>query len=195
MKSKNNKISPYIYTIGHSNIDLELFLCILNQYHIAHVVDIRQFPSSRRFPYFNSRPLQQALSEQGIHYTWMQDLGGRRPKVCDDSPNKGLRVAGFRNYADYTATKPFRTSADRLIWIAEQETTAYMCAEKMFFQCHRRILSDFLAAQGLHIMHIIDADHAMEHTFTDGLQINSDKSILYPGPEDSPPEQPLLFDL
>ena len=145
-----------IYTIGHSTRTLDELVAALQGHGIKTLVDIRSFPMSRRLPHFNRESLELELPKQGIAYVWMKELGGRRKKLRDDSPNTGLRNESFRNYADYMMTDEFAAGIDRLLEIAERETTAIMCAERVYFQCHRMLVSDYLTAHGHTVLHIDD---------------------------------------
>jgi len=124
------------------------------------LVDIRAFPMSRRLPHFNRESLELELPKHGIGYIWMKELGGRRRKIRDDSPNTGLRSDSFRNYADYMLTAEFAHAIDRLLQIAQQGSTAIMCAERLYFQCHRMLVSDYLTAHSHTVLHIEDEKRA-----------------------------------
>ena len=149
-----------IYTIGHSTRTLDELVAALQGHEIATLVDIRTFPMSRRLPHFNRESLELELPKAGITYVWMKELGGRRKKMRDDSPNIALRDDSFRNYADYMMTDEFAGGIARLLEIAEQEKTAIMCAERMWFQCHRMLVSDYLTAHGHTVLHIDDEKRA-----------------------------------
>ena len=111
---------------------------------------------SRRLPHFNRESLEEQLPKAGIAYVWMKELGGRRKKMRDDSPNTALRDDSFRNYADYMMTDEFAAGIARLLELAEQGKTAIMCAERMWFHCHRMLVSDYLTAHGHTVLHIDD---------------------------------------
>ncbi len=145
-----------VYTIGHSTRTLEEFIAALQAHGITTLVDIRAFPMSRRLPHFNRESLELELPKHGIAYVWMKELGGRRKKMRDDSPNTGLRNESFRNYADYMLTPEFAQGIVRLLQLAEQSNTAIMCAERVYFQCHRMLVSDYLTAHGHTVWHIDD---------------------------------------
>jgi uncharacterized protein (DUF488 family) len=145
-----------LYTIGHSTRALDELIAALQAHHIATLVDIRAFPASRRLPHFNRESLELELPKHGIAYVWMKELGGRRKKSLDDSPNTGLRNDSFRNYADYMLTPEFEAATARLLKLAERGNTAIMCAERMYFQCHRMLVSDYLAAHGHTVLHLDD---------------------------------------
>jgi len=143
-----------LYTIGHSTRTFDELVSALRTHGITTLVDIRAFPMSRRLPHFNRESLEQALAEQGIHYVWMKALGGYRKATRKDSPHTALRNASFRNYADYTLTREFEHAAAELIQMADHSPTAYMCAERVYFRCHRMIVSDWLVAHGHEVRHI-----------------------------------------
>lgn len=143
-----------LYTIGHSTRTFDELVSVLKAHGIETLVDIRAFPMSRRLPHFNREPLERALSEQGIRYVWMKALGGYRKATRKDSPHIALRSASFRNYADYTLTSEFEKAIADLIQIANASPTAYMCAERVYFRCHRMIVSDWLLAHGHQVLHI-----------------------------------------
>jgi uncharacterized protein (DUF488 family) len=136
-----------VFTVGHSNRSFEEFLLLLKEFEIWVVADIRRYPSSRKFPHFNREELLKLLSKQNIRYIWLEALGGRRHAGKNEkSPNAGLESPGFRNYADHMATDDFRSAVKELLSIAATSRTAVMCAEKVYWKCHRRFLSDYLTA-------------------------------------------------
>jgi uncharacterized protein (DUF488 family) len=145
-----------VYTIGHSTRSSDELVQALSGHGIATLVDVRSFPMSRRLPHFNREALEVELPKHGISYVWMRELGGRRKKIRNDSPNLALRNDSFRNYADYMMTPEFAEGIERLLKIAEQGKTAYMCAERVYFQCHRMLISDYLVAHGHKVLHIDD---------------------------------------
>ena len=169
-----------VYTIGHSTRTLDELVTALKAHAISTLVDIRSFPMSRRMPHFNRESLGVELPKHGIAYVWMRELGGRRKKIRDDSPNTGLRNDSFRNYADYMLTPEFENGIERLLELANRtadpstrsrnsstnslrmtteaihSNTAMMCAERMYFQCHRMLVSDYLTAHGHTVLHIED---------------------------------------
>ena len=143
-----------LYTIGHSTRPLEDLLAALQAHQIRTLVDIRAFPMSRRLPQFNRESLEKSLLAADIRYVWMPALGGYRKKIRDDSPHIALRNASFRNYADYMLTAEFASAMTELIALAENSRTAYMCAERVYFRCHRMLVSDWLVAHGHEVLHI-----------------------------------------
>ncbi len=145
-----------VYTIGHSTRTFDELVQALRGHGTSTLVDVRSFPMSRRLPHFNRETLEAELPSRGITYVWMKELGGRRKKIGNDSPNLALRNDSFRNYADYMMTDEFAEGIERLLALAVAGKTAYMCAERMYFQCHRMLISDYLAAHGHTVLHIDD---------------------------------------
>jgi uncharacterized protein (DUF488 family) len=157
-----------IFTIGHSTRDLAGFSRVLQAHDIRLLEDIRAFPMSRRHPHFNRDHLELWLPEIGCDYLWEKDLGGRRGKQmpADQSPNIALRNPSFRNYADYMLLDAFRHAIERLVANAAQRNTAIMCAEQLYFRCHRMLVSDYLVAQGHTVLHIMDEKPPKPHALT-----------------------------
>ena len=169
-----------LFTIGHSTRGLDELIEILQAHSIQTLADIRSFPMSRRLPHFNRESLEKALPEAGIRYVWMKELGGRRKKSLEDSPNMALRNDGFRNYADYMLTPEFERAIVELIKIGEQSRTAYMCAERVYFRCHRMLVSDWLVAHGHEVLHIDDEKPAKPHKLTSEVRL-VDGRVIYRG--------------
>jgi uncharacterized protein (DUF488 family) len=175
---------PTIFTIGHSNHPIERFLELLEQHAIEELADVRRFPGSRAHPQFNRERLQATLEERGIAYRWIEALGGRRKAAGGPSPNLALRNASFRNFADYMATSEFREAADALAASAVTRRTALMCAEGLWWQCHRRLISDDLTARGAAIEHILPNGHLKPHIVTPGaVAVVEGGPIVYPAPK------------
>jgi uncharacterized protein (DUF488 family) len=169
-----------LYTIGHSTRSLDELLEALRTHSIQTLVDIRAFPMSRRLPHFNREALAESLSKAGIQYVWMKALGGYRRKISDDSPNLALRSAGFRNYADYMLTQDFERAIGGLIALAGQSRTAYMCAERVYFHCHRMLVSDWLVAHGHEVLHIDGSGPVKPHKLTAEARL-IDGKLIYRG--------------
>jgi uncharacterized protein (DUF488 family) len=169
-----------LFTIGHSTRTLDELIQALQAHSIETLVDIRSFPMSRRLPHFNRESLEKSLPAAGIRYLWMKELGGRRKKILPESPNIALRNDSFRNYADYMLTPEFERAIARLIETAESSRTAYMCAERVYFHCHRMLVSDWLVAHGHEVMHIDDTKPAKPHTLMVEARIESGK-LIYRG--------------
>jgi len=173
-----------LFTIGHSNHPLDKFLDLLNEHEIAALADIRRSPSSRKSPQFNQEELAKTLQRASIEYHWLESLGGRRPKQKSISPslNSGLRNESFHNYADYMQTESFQHGINQLLAIAEQKRTVYMCSESLFWQCHRRLVSDFLAAHGHAVCHIFPSGEVKPHQMAPEARIQGE-NVIYPGPK------------
>jgi uncharacterized protein (DUF488 family) len=169
-----------LYTIGHSTRPLDEFIAVLRAHSIQTLVDIRSFPMSRRLPHFNREALERALAEAGIQYVWLKELGGRRKKLRDDSPNLALRNDSFRNYADYMLTEDFQHGAAELIKLAERSRTAYMCAERLYFRCHRMLVSDWLVAHGHDVLHIDGTGPVKSHELMSEARL-IDGQVIYRG--------------
>jgi uncharacterized protein (DUF488 family) len=152
-----------LYTIGHSTRPLDEMIGALRAHQVQALIDIRAFPMSRRLPQFNRDSLEQSLAAQGIRYLSMTALGGYRKKILEDSPNIALRNQSFRNYADYMLTPEFENAMSELLALAEKSRTAYMCAERVHFRCHRMLVSDWLVAHGHEVFHIDDAARVEPH--------------------------------
>jgi uncharacterized protein (DUF488 family) len=169
-----------LYTIGHSTRPIDDLIAALRAHEIKTLVDIRAFPMSRRLPQFNRDSLEQTLPAAGIRYVWMKSLGGYRKKILDNSPNIALRNDSFRNYADYMLTPEFERAIADLLGRAETGHTVYMCAERVYFHCHRMLVSDWLVAHGHEVMHIDGTGPVKSHHLTAEARI-IDGRLLYRG--------------
>jgi uncharacterized protein (DUF488 family) len=169
-----------LYTIGHSTRTHDELLEVLKAHEIQTLVDIRAFPMSRRLPQFNREALEKSLPDAGIRYVWMKELGGYRKKVLEESPNIGLRNASFRHYADYMLTTQFEKAIADLVALAETSRAAYMCAERVYFRCHRMLVSDWLVAHGHEVVHIDATGPAKPHRLTAEARL-SDGKLIYRG--------------
>ena len=167
-----------IYTIGHSTHTLEEFTEMLQSFEIQHLVDVRGLPGSNKYPQFNKENLEVVLPEIGIAYTHLPLLGGRR-RVNKDSKNTRWHNASFRAYADYMETPDFEKGIAELVTIAESETTAYMCAEALWWRCHRSMISDYLKAKGWQVDHIMGIGKDEPHKYTAPARIMGDKVVYY----------------
>jgi len=137
-----------VYTVGHSTRNLDSFIHLLLRYGIDKLADVRRFPKSRKFPHFNMESLERELPKSGVGYMWLGDLLG------------GFRKGGYKNY---TRTAGFKAGVEKLIQLAKTGNTAIMCAEILWFRCHRRYISDKLTRMGLKVIHIVDAEKTYEH--------------------------------
>ena len=182
-----------LFTIGHSNHQADDFFALLQTYQIQTLVDIRRFPQSKKYPRFDLEALEESLPRNGITYHWLEALGGWRKGLAEQSPNRGLEILGYRHYADYMLTKPFIHAVGQLITIAKLRTSAIMCAEKNPPHCHRIILSDYLVAQGMDVIHIVDLEKRIKHQLNPLAMITPEREVLYPKP--AVPLQGTLFDV
>jgi uncharacterized protein (DUF488 family) len=169
-----------LYTIGHSTRPLDDLIQSLGAHQIQTLVDIRAFPQSRRLPHFNRDSLQQTLPAAGVRYLWMKALGGYRKQILEASPNIALRNQSFRNYADYMLTPHFEQAMADLITLAGDSRVACMCAERLYFRCHRMLISDWLLLQGNQVRHIEGTGPAQPHALTAEAR-RMDGRLLYRG--------------
>jgi uncharacterized protein (DUF488 family) len=159
-----------LWTVGHSTRAADAFVALLQAHQIELIVDVRRFPASRRHPHFNSASLAAVLDDAGIGYRHVEALGGRRT-ARRDSKNTAWRHESFRGYADYMETPAFATALQALIAEAERQRTAIMCAEAVWWQCHRQMISDALKARGVRVWHIVNLDAPKEHPYTSAARI------------------------
>jgi uncharacterized protein (DUF488 family) len=172
-----------VFTIGHSTRTIAAFLALLRKSEIDCLVDVRRFPGSRRHPQFNAEALAQSLAEAGILYRHLTALGGRRGGARDkESPHTLWREEAFRNYADYAETSEFRAGFEALLALAAEHRVAIMCAEAVWWRCHRRIIADYLIAGGVNVMHILDEGKIEPARLTPDATIRPDRSVLYQTP-------------
>jgi uncharacterized protein (DUF488 family) len=169
-----------LYTIGHSTRTSNELLEALKAHQIQTVVDIRAFPMSRRLPEFNRESLEKSLPAAGVAYVWMKALGGYRRKIVEESRNIALRNTSFRNYADYILTAEFETAAGELVTLAQASRTVYMCAERVYFRCHRMLVSDWMVAHGHEVSHIDGTGPAKIHQLTAEARM-LDGQLVYRG--------------
>jgi uncharacterized protein (DUF488 family) len=168
-----------IYTIGHSTHTTEAFLALLEAHRIEHLADVRSFPSSRRHPHFNKEALDAQLSRAGISYRHFPELGGfRRP--LPDSVNTGLRHPAFRGYADYMQTEAFSQGIVALLAFAAGRQTTVMCAEAVWWQCHRRLLADALIVRHVPVRHILPSGALKPHELSE-FAARAEVGVIYPG--------------
>lgn len=153
------KKKPTIYTIGHSTHPLDEFVAMLKSQEIDFLVDVRTIPRSRTNPQFNKDSMPSSLKEGGIFYKHIAALGGLRSKqkTMAESPNAYWENKSFRNYADYAMSENFRSGLDDLEGIAQKHICAIMCAEAVWWRCHRRIIADYLLAEHYPVIHIMGA--------------------------------------
>ena len=151
-----------LWTIGHSTREWDAFAAMLDEASIACLVDVRRFAGSRRNPQYSPVLMASALHRAGIDYVPMPEFGGRRsPQV--DSPNGAWRVTAFRGYADYMSTRDFELARERLMQAADDKRTAVMCAEAVWWRCHRRLIADDFVARGWQVLHLMAPGKVQPH--------------------------------
>ena len=155
-------------------------MSLLQAHRIETVADVRRYPASRRHPQFHRETLAEFLDERGVAYRWFEELGGRRAaSPPESSPNLGIRNAGFRGYADYMATAPFREALETLIEWASAAPTAVLCAETLWWRCHRRMIADLLVSRGGRVLHIFGDGSAEPHRLWELARPAGD-GLVYP---------------
>lgn len=173
-----------LYTIGHSNHQIDVFLNLLYAYQIDQLIDIRAFPQSRFCPWFNQTALASILEKSNVVYHHLEELGGRR-KALPSSINEGWKNKSFRGYADYMQTQVFDEAIERLNkLIANQNRTVMMCAEAEPWRCHRSLVSDAEVARGMKVMHILSKASLKPHELTSFAFIDRTRKpikVFYPG--------------
>lgn len=172
--SRNARQGGRIWTVGHSTLELADFLALLEQHRIERVADVRRFPASRRNPRFAKEPLSDALRASGIEHRWFEELGGRRSGGGSASPNQGIQSAGFRAYADHMQSPAFARAFEALEAWRAGGRTALLCAEALWWRCHRRLLADLFVARGVEAVHIMPDGRESVHELW---------NLARPGPE------------
>jgi uncharacterized protein (DUF488 family) len=174
-----------VFTIGHSTHPIDVFLELLRLARIEMLVDVRSVPRSRHNPQFNIEMLPGALAGAGIGYRHMKALGGLRHRLKGalPSPNGLWENEAFRNFADHAGTPEFRTSLAALSGLADQRRTAIMCAEALWWRCHRRIIADHLLAEGRSVAHILGSGKIEPARLTPGAEKVAGSGLVYPAPE------------
>lgn len=173
MSERNNHSDsngPAVWTIGHSTRTDDEFKQLLLTNQIGSLVDVRSFPGSRRYPQFNTAELSSSLRNAGINYYHLPALGGRR-KPQAESKNTAWQNASFRAYADHMESDEFKKGIKDLLEWAGERRTAIMCAEAVWWSCHRSLISDYLKAQGTEVLHIINATRVEPHPYTSAARI------------------------
>ncbi|MGZ5002809.1 MAG: DUF488 domain-containing protein [Chthoniobacterales bacterium] len=177
-----------IWTIGHSTRMIDEFISLLKENEINLLADVRAWPGSKRYPHFNKEALVESLSAHGIRYEHFPELGGKR-KSKPDSRNTAWRNASFRGYADYMETEQFQKGVERLLALARSDglgsrrnerdggeavipcAVAIMCAEAVWWRCHRSLIADYLKARGVEVVHVLGANKVEPHPYTSAARI------------------------
>ena len=177
-----------IWTIGHSTRTIDDFISLLKENEIKLLADVRAWPGSKRYPQFNKDALAESLNAHGIRYEHFPELGGKR-KSKPDSRNTAWRNASFRGYADYMETEQFQKGVERLLAFARSDglgsrrnehdgweavtpcAIAIMCAEAVWWRCHRSLIADYLKARGVEVLHVLGANKVEPHPYTSAARI------------------------
>jgi|APTNR8051073442_1049403.scaffolds.fasta_scaffold06797_3 uncharacterized protein (DUF488 family) len=174
-------VAGTVYTVGHSTRSAAALVDLLAEADVNRVIDVRRYPASRRHPHFDAEALGATLAEAGIGYRHCADLGGRRSgRPIDASPNLGWREAGFRGYADYALSPPFRDALAELIDDAARHRPAILCAEAVWWRCHRRIIADYLLSAGVPVVHLLGPGRRDPARLTPGAIRQPDGTLFYP---------------
>lgn len=166
-----------IWTIGHSTRSIGQFTAALQAFEIELVVDVRRFPGSRRLPQFSSESLEKSLADSGIAYRWIPALGGRR-RATSTTSDSAWRHPAFRGYADHITTEEFSDGLFELLMLSRGLNTVIMCAEALWWRCHRRIISDVLVSLGMSVVHIRDESHGEIHELAPPARL-VDETLVY----------------
>lgn len=169
---------PTLWTIGHSIRPWDAFAAMLEEAAIETVVDVRRFAGSRRHPQYSGETMPQALAAIGIDYVPMPELGGRR-RPQPDSPNTAWRSEAFRGYADYMQTAGYAAGIERLTELALAKRTAVMCAEAVWWRCHRALISDDFKARGWMVIHLVALGRSEEHPYTSAAHVDEAGRLGY----------------
>ncbi|MBS0367344.1 MAG: DUF488 domain-containing protein [Proteobacteria bacterium] len=171
------------FTIGHSNRSLGELTALLRQADIALVADIRKMPRSRANPQFNMETLGGELAGSRISYEHMAALGGLRGKTRDVPPeiNGFWTNRSFHHYADYALTAPFQAGLKHLLDAGRELRCTIMCSEALWWRCHRRIVTDYLIANGMSVSHIMGNGRLEPARLTAGAVVQPGGTIVYPG--------------
>jgi uncharacterized protein (DUF488 family) len=163
-----------LWTVGHSTHPIGEFIDILDSHGITRIADVRRFPGSRKFPQFNPMELVPSLAGAGIEYTAMPTLGGRR-KPIPDTPHTAWRNEAFRGYADYMDTPEFAIAVGELAALAREDRVAVMCAEGVWWRCHRSMIADYFKSFGWEVLHIMGVGEPKVHPYTPVARIMAGK--------------------
>jgi uncharacterized protein (DUF488 family) len=175
-----------VWTLGHSTRTFDELVALARAHGITAIADVRKIPRSRRHPHVNADALTRTLPEAGLAYVPMPGLGGlRRPR--SGSLNTAWRNPSFRAYADYMQTAEFAGHLDDLVARGRRERLAVMCAEALWWRCHRSLIADALVARGIEVRHILSAERAEPHVLRPFARVQNGR-VSYPGP-------PTLFEL
>ena len=180
-------MSNPFFTIGHSTCPTEELVALLKAAEVKLVVDVRTVPRSRTNPQFNRDALPAPLAAHGMAYEHFAVLGGLRGKQPGVSPdvNAFWENASFHNYADYALSEEFRSGLEKLRALGHATRSTVMCAESLWWRCHRRIIADYLIAAGEEVFHILGPSHVEQAHLTPAARVEPDGTLAYP--KDSQP--------
>ena len=167
-----------VFTVGHGARSIESFLALLESAGVRRVVDVRTAPGSRKHPQFGRDALADSLAAAGVEYAWRKELGGwRRPRP--DSRHTALTSPAFRGYADHMESAEFRGVVEWLIRTSESTPTAVMCAESLWWRCHRRMLADVLTVAGCGVRHLMEGGRVEAHRLSPSLRVDGGGDLVY----------------
>jgi len=177
-----------VHTIGHSTRTTGELVALLREGGVELVADVRRFPRSRTNPQFNAEALGPTLGKESIGYRHMPALGGRRSAAGAKAPSRNTlwREAAFRAYSDYAETAEFREGFEALLALARGQSVAIMCAEAVWWRCHRRIIADYLLARGVEVRHILGPGKIEPASLTPGASVEAEGKLSYRDPEEGP---------
>jgi uncharacterized protein (DUF488 family) len=169
-----------VYTVGHGTRSTAELAQLLTEAGVTRLVDVRRTPGSRRHPHFSSTALESSLPELGIDYDWRgASLGGRRTRreIGHPSRHPAWKNDAFRNYADYMDSDEFRSALERLESDAQRESLAVMCAETLWWRCHRRLIADALTVDGHDVIHLLGPGQSQSHPLHESLRIEDGRPV------------------
>jgi len=171
-----------IHTIGHSTRSADELVTVLRAAGVTALADVRRFPASRRHPQHNRGALEHTLPAAGIAYVWLgESLGGRRRQTVptERSRNNGWNVPAFRYYADAMNTPEFLAGSEQLEALGHSRPTAFMCAERLWWSCHRRLIADLLTVRGWSVVHLLGEGQQQPHVLTEFARVVAGE-LTYP---------------
>lgn len=174
--------SRIVHSVGHSTRTAEDLIALLHDAGVEVLVDVRRFPASKRHPQHNRGALERALADAGLAYVWLgESLGGRRRQTVptEQSRNNGWDVAAFRYYADAMSAPEFQAGIAELETVARARPTAFMCAERLWWSCHRRLIADLLTVHGWSVVHLLDVGKQQPHQLTEFARVEGGE-LTYP---------------
>jgi len=177
-----------VHTVGHSTRTTAELVGLLREGQVDLIADVRRFPRSRTNPHFNAEALAPALRKESIGYRHLAALGGRRSATGANAPSRNTlwREASFRAYSDYAETAEFHAGFEALLSLAREHRVAIMCAEAVWWRCHRRIIADYLLARGVEVRHILGPGKIEPATLTPGASVEGERKLVYRDPDEGP---------